>query len=97
MKRVYTDILRVGLLMVVSGAVLLYMDRSNIVIIQALLIEIFLVGGTHLTRRILFPRLDLQAIAIQAIKEKNYAALGVFATIVGFIVAVIHVSLSVLK
>lgn len=97
MKRIYTDILRVCTLMVIAGMVLYYLDPANIVVFQALLIAVFLVGGTHFTRRIMMPRLDLQLIAKTAIEEKNMPAAIVFASIVAFLVAVIHVSLSILK
>lgn len=60
-------------------------------------IAIFLVGGTHLTRRILFHRLDLQAIALDAIKEQNFPAAIIFCAVVYFLVQVIDLSMMVLK
>jgi len=73
------------------------MDESNIVVVQAMLISLFMVGGTHLTRRILFPRLDLQAIATDACVNNKLGAAIVFAAVVLFLVAVMFLSMSVLK
>lgn len=91
------DVLRVGILLLVVGTVLVIHDNTNIVVVQALGIGLFLVGGSHLTRRILFHRIDLQSIALRAVEEKNAPAAIVFAVIVAFLVAIMHLSMSVLK
>lgn len=97
MIRVIHDLVRVLVLLVVVGWWLHWMDPANDVVYQALGIAIFMVGGTHLTRRVLMPRLDLQLIALEAVKEKNWPAAIVFAVVVYFLVAIIQVSLAVLK
>lgn len=91
------DLARIGILLFVIGYLLVQHDASNTVIIQALGIGLFLVGGSHLTRRILFYRLDLQSIAREAIEEKNMPAAVIFAAIMFFLVAVMFLSMSVLK
>lgn len=91
------DLLRIFTLLFVVGYLLIATDASNVVVVQALGIGLFLVGGSHLTRKILFYRLDLQSIAKQAMEEKNMAAAVVFAAIVFFLVAVMYLSMSVLK
>lgn len=75
------DFTRVFFLLFVIGAFLYAIDPANIAVIHMLLVGMFLIGGTHLTRRILFHKLDLQRIAITAVDEKNMAAAIVFATI----------------
>lgn len=97
MRRAVSDLLRVVALMGVAGWFLYLADPANAVVFQAMGIAVFLVGGTHLTRRILFSRLDLQQIASKAINESNLPAAVVFASIVVFLVAVMHLSLSVFK
>ncbi len=97
MKRIYTDFLRVGILLVLVGALLYWLDESNIVVFQAQLIGLFLIGGTHLTRRILFPQLNLQAIAKKAYEDNNIAAALVFLTVVAFLIAVMFLSMRVLN
>lgn len=97
MKRLFGDLLKVLVLMVLTGALLYLADPANLVVFQAMGIGIFLVGGTHFTRRILFHRLDLQSIAIKAVEEKNIAAALIFAAIMAFLVTVMVVSMSILK
>lgn len=97
MKRFMVDFLKVLILMVLVGVMLYLADPANIVVFQAMGIAIFLVGGTHLTRRILFHRLDLQAIALEAIKEQNFPAAIIFCAVVYFLVQVIDLSMMVLK
>jgi hypothetical protein len=96
-RRFIADFFRVGLLMICIGIGLYWADEANVVIFQAAGVGLFLVGTTHLTRRIIFPRLDLQSIAISAIKERNYCALGVFSTVVAFTVAVMFLSMRVFR
>jgi len=86
MKRLIADLVRFGLLTVVTGVLLLFMDPANIVVIQALGIALFMVGGTHFTRRLLFHRLDLQQIAEDAIKNNSMPAAIVFVAICVFLV-----------
>lgn len=97
MNRFISDIGRVAVLLVVNGTALYLMDPANMVIIQALMIGIFFVGGTHLTRRILFHRLDLQSIAKKAVDEQNLSAAVIFAAICAFLIAVMWLSVSILK
>lgn len=96
MEKVMRDATRVVLLLVVTGALLYWLDPVNAVIYQAVLIALFQVGATHLTRRILFPHLDLQSIAKKAAEEPTGAAV-VFASIIVFLVAVMFLSSQVLK
>lgn len=97
MERLLSDVVRVVLLLGVAGALLYVMDPANMAVFQALLIGLYLVGGTHLTRRILFPRLDLQRIALDAIRDNNFAGVAVFCAVVYFLVSVMELSLKVLK
>lgn len=97
MKRIWVDLVKVFILMVAAGVLLYLADPANIVVFQAMGIGIFLVGGTHFTRRILFHRIDLQSIAIKAVEEKNVAAAIIFAAVMFFLVAVMVVSMSVLR
>lgn len=97
LRRIFNDLLRVSVLLLAVGALLYQMDESNIVVFQAGLIGVFLVGVTHLTRRILFPNLDLQAIAIKAIQENSVPGVIIFCAIVYFLVSVLQISVGVLK
>lgn len=96
-KRLLTDLVRVLVLLVLTGYLLYAFDPSNIVIFQAAGIMVFLVGSTHVTRRILFPALDLQAIAKEAIEDRNAQALGVFAIYLVFLMFIIAVPLLILR
>lgn len=97
LERLISDLVRVILLLVVVGVVLYFQDPTNVAVFQALLIAIFMVGGTHLTRRILFPKLDLQKIALDAIKENNFAGVAIFCAVIYLLVAVMELSMKVLK
>ena len=97
MKRVYVDLIRIGILLVLSGVLLYLADPANVVVFQAMGIAVFLVGGTHFTRRVLFNSLDLQLIATRAIDEANFPAALVFCAIIYFLVQVIDLSMMVLK
>lgn len=97
MERIMRDVGRVFLLMVITGLLLYFIDPVNSIIFQAVLIAIFQVGATHLTRRIMLPSLDLQSIAKDAVKEKNLAAAIVFAAIIFFLIAVMFLSTQVFK
>lgn len=97
MTRMISDLYRVLMLLVVVGLVLYFLDPANVVVFQALLIGTFLVGGTHLTRRVMFHRLDLQSIAKSAVHDKNMPAAVVFASICGVLVAIMYLSMSVLS
>lgn len=97
MRRLFSDITKVILLMGLVGYGLYSFDDSNVVVFQALGIGVFLIGGTHLTRRILFHRLDLQSIALKAVNEKNLAAAVVFTVICWVVVSITQLSMQVLK
>lgn len=97
MRRFFADVFRVGLLLLAAGSILYLMDPANVVVFQALLIGLFVVGGTHLTRRVLFPRLDLQSIAKRAVEDNNTPAAIIFAAVVAFLIAVMFLSMGVLK
>lgn len=96
MKRFFVDLVRVVLLIGLTGVLLYLADPANVVVFQAMGIAVFLVGCTHLTRRVLFHRLDLQVIAQKAVEDGNGAAALVFAAIVYFLVQVIDLALRVL-
>ena len=97
MSRFMSDVLRIGFLLVVVGAILLYVDVANVVVLQALGIALFFAGGTHLTRRILFPRLDLQHIAIESVKDANTAGAIIVLAVVLFLIAVMLVPVFILR
>ena len=97
LERLLSDVVRVVFLLVIVGAALYFMDPSNTAVFQALLIGIYLVGGTHLTRRILFPKLDLQQIALEAIRDNNFAGVAIFGAVIYFLVSVMELSMKVLK
>lgn len=97
MEKIARDLWRVSILLVVSGVALFWMDAANVVIYQAALIALFQVGCTHLTRRILFPAIDLQLIAKKAIVENNVPAALIFASIIAFLISVMFLSTQVLK
>lgn len=78
------------------GAGLYLFDSTNMVVLQAFGIGTFLVMGSHLTRRLLFSKLDLQSIAVKACASPMGAAV-VFATICGVLVAIMHIGMAVLK
>lgn len=97
MRRFLHDFLRVALLMFLAGVILFWADPANAVVFQSLGIGIFVVGGSHLTRRILFPRLDLQAIALRAVEENNFSAAVVFVAVCVVLVAIMFISMRVLS
>lgn len=97
LTRVIGDLIRITALLVIVGIGLYLVDPTNAVVFQATGIAMFLVGGTHLTRRILFHRIDLQSIALEAVKDNNFSAAVVFAAICGVLVAIMHLSMSILK
>jgi hypothetical protein len=97
MKRWVADLFRFGLLTLGAGAALYWLDESNIVVFQALFIALFMIGGTHFTRRLLFHKLDLQQIAMDAINGKNLPAAIVFFAVCLFLIATMFLSMSVLR
>ena len=97
MEKIARDIVRVLVLLVATGATLYWFDTANVVIYQAVLIALFQVSSTHITRRILFPHLDLQSIANKAVVEKNIPAAIIFASIIVFLIAVMFLSTQVFK
>jgi len=92
-----TDLVRVFVLMIVVGTILYLMDAANVVVFQAALIGLFFVGSTHLTRRILFTKLDIQTIALTAVKENNLSASLVFMAVIGFLLGILLIPIMVLK
>lgn len=96
-KRLLLDLMRIVLLLVVTGVVLYRTDQANAAVFQALGIAIFVVGGTHLTRRLLFPRIDLQDVALNAVKENNGSAALVFLAVCAVMVSVMFLSVGLLK
>ncbi len=97
MGSIKLDVIRVFLLMIVTGSILYIIDPANAVIYQAVMIALFQVGSTHLTRRILFPHLDLQSIAKKAVEDSSIAAAIVFSSIIAFLIAVMFLSAQVFK
>lgn len=97
MERIARDIMRVMVLLVATGIALYLLDPANVVIYQAVLIALFQVGSTHLTRRIMLPSLDLQSIAKKAVADNNLPAAIVFASVIVFLVAVMFLSTQVFK
>jgi len=95
MPRVWRDVMRIGGLLVLNGILLVMLDEANAVVIQATMIGLFLVGGSHLTRRVLFPDLDLQEFAKTA-KATPLGAALVFMAICGFLSVVIFASMAVI-
>jgi len=95
MKRIWRDFYII-VLFVLLGTGLLWVDASNIVVFQSFAIGAFLVAGSHITRRLLFPQLDLQEIAKSGAKDPLGAAL-VFLGILAFLVSVMWVGMGILK
>lgn len=95
--RVTRDVILVLVMVVLMGAVLVWVDPANVVVLQAAGISVFLAGTTHVTRRIMFNRIDLQETALQAIRDKNVPAAIITASLMLFLIAVLFVSLMVLK
>lgn len=97
MQRILRDLIKILVLMVFIGLLLVYFDESNWVIVQMMGIAMFLAGGTHLTRRILLHKLDLQGIAMQAVTEKNVPAAIIFASVVLWCISLMLIPVLVLK
>lgn len=97
MNRHFSDAIRIVLLMGVAGAYLIMSDPANAAVFQSLAIGVFLVGGTHLMRRILFNSIDLQEIVRSAVDDKSLPAAIVVLAFMFFLVAVMYLSLQVLN
>lgn len=97
MSRHLVDVLRIFALMVLAGVTLYLLDHANAVVFQAALIGMFIVGVSHVIRRILFPRLDIQTIALKAIADQNWPAAIIFCAVVYFLVHVMTLSMQVFK
>lgn len=97
LKRIIPDVIRVFLLLVLVGIMLYLADPANAVVFQALGIALFLAGGTHLTRRILFHQIELQGVARKAIDENSLPAAVVFAAVIYFLVEVMRIPLMIIK
>lgn len=95
MNRKYRDLIVITTLIVLGGF-LLWMDMANVVVMQSFAIGLFLVAGTHITRRVLFDKMDIQEIAKCGAKEPIGAAI-VFAAILMFLVSVMWIGIAVLK
>lgn len=95
--RYFHDIVRVTILLFIVGMILAYRDTANEVVFDALLLSMFIAGGSHLTRRLLFPALDLQEIAIQAVKNGSIAAAMVFFSVCLVLITLMVMSMSVLR
>lgn len=95
MQRHHRDI---GVLLVFGFifAALLVLDESNWAIAQSVAVGTVLVAGSHITRRILFNRLDLQDIAVKATEHPVGAGI-VFAAICMFLMSIMWISMAVLK
>ena len=89
------DLIRTLLFVVVAAALLVF-DVANIAVLQAAVVGVFLAIASHVTRRILFPDLDMQLIAEKASKEPTGAAI-VFASVCLFLVAVMCMGMAVLS
>jgi hypothetical protein len=97
MSRFMNDVFRIMFLVGICGGLLYLLDDTNIAIFQSLLAGMFMVGGTHLTRRFLFNRLNLQEIALTAVRDNNMSAAIVFVAICLVLVAIMWLSMSLLK
>ncbi len=95
MQRKHRDILIIGFFLALGLALILF-DASNIVVLQSFGIGLFLVAGSHITRRVLFNLLDMQSIAQKAQQEPVGAAI-VFASICGFLVSIMWIGMAVLR
>lgn len=95
--RIVQDILKVLLLLVLAGYLLYLADPANVVVFQAMGVVMFLTGGTHLVRRVMFNRLDMQLIANKAVADNNLAAAIVFASMCAVLIAILFVPMFVLK
>ncbi len=96
-SRRFLSFVKVLVLIIIAGIVLVQLDPSNMAIVQAMLIGAFFAGGTHITRKLLFPALDLQAIARKATEENNLGAAIVFAAVILFLVAVLFAAAGILR
>lgn len=88
MKRLAQDLMRVGVLFVLVLYVLIQSDTANVGALHAILLSMAIAGASHLSRRILFPSLDLQKIAMEAVVRGNLPAALVFLGLVGFLVVI---------
>lgn len=89
--------IRVAVLLGVTGAGLYLVDSANVAVFQSLGIGMFLVGGTHVTRRILFHKIDMQKVALEAVSERNLPAALVFLGMCGVIVAIMFLSIKAIS
>lgn len=97
MNRTLKTLLKVLVMVILVGYALYLYDESNAVVLQASAIGVFLVGMSHLTRRILLDQMDLQRIAAEAVKDNNVSAALVFLGVLWFLVQIMQISMSVLK
>lgn len=97
MNRAVKLLVKVFFMIICLGAALVLYDPANIVVVQAMAIGIFLVGGSHLTRRILLDRMDIQDIALRSIAEGSMPGAIIFVGVLWFLVQIMQISMSVLK
>lgn len=95
-KRTRHDLYRM-IAFVIAIAAILVLDTSNMAVVQAIAISIAVALGTHITRRILFPGVDLQKLIESAWEQQNIAAAICACAIIAFLIAVMNVGLHVLK
>lgn len=93
----YKETVRPLILMVI-GALLLFhdLDGANAVWLYAIGVGILLAGGSHITRRVMFNKLDLQSIALKA-SEHPIGAAVVFMCICFVIVSLIWIPVAVVR
>lgn len=92
--------IRVLLLTAIALALLFHnypQDTSSVIWLYSLGVAILLAAGSHLTRRVLFHRLDLQAIALDAIKTRNWQGTVIFVTICAVIVSLMWIPVAVVR
>lgn len=104
-QRVYRETFRI-LLLILIGAVLIHFSAiaakewdTPALSVWGLFLGGMLIAGaiSHVMRRILFPRLDLQSIAIRAINERNIEAAIIFTVISSMLGLLIYLNASILR
>lgn len=96
MKYISRDSIRITAL-VVLGLSLTLLDVSLNAVAFSAGVVVLLAGVSHVTRRVVMPKLDLQQIAIKAIEEKNVAAAIVVASIVYLLTTLIEAGVTLMS
>lgn len=79
------------LILVVIGLALLQPDQPTIALVTySFGLSFLLVAASHITRKILFRRMDIATLADSALKEHNVAAAIVFAAICLVLIALMY-------